>query len=137
MYDLKTFLNTDRKQKKKDHEPCSTNAVDAETNSSSGLANHGTVLQSLINTLDRVIFHSDEEAWAQLGVWCTGIEEGGRSVREITFRHEIVRLNNPVHVRAVDSDGDPHDHVLRSFSDASIDAKEIGAFESFEPETRK
>jgi hypothetical protein len=57
-------------------------------------------------------------------------------VREITFGHEIVRFNNPVQVGAVDSDGDSHDHVLRSFSDASIDAKEVGAFESFEPEAR-
>ena len=67
----------------------------------------------------------------------TGIEESGRSMCEITFGYEIVHLNNPVHVRAVGSDGDSHDHVLRSFSDAPIDAKEVEAFESFEPETRK
>jgi hypothetical protein len=51
--------------------------------------------------------------------------------------HEIVRLNNPVNIRAMDSDGDSHDHVLWSFGDASIDAKEIGTFESLEPETRR
>ena len=55
---------------------------------------------------------------------------------EITFRHEIVRLNNLVNIRAMDPDGDSHDHVLWSFGDASIDAKEVGAFESLETETR-
>ena len=70
-------------------------------------------------------------------VGCTDIEESGRSMCEIAFGHEIVRLNNPVHVRAVDSDGNSHDHVLRSFSNATIDAKEVGVFERFEPETRK
>ena len=33
-------------------------------------------------------------------------------------------------------EGDSHDHVLWSFN-VSIDAKEVGAFESLEPETRK
>jgi len=58
-------------------------------------------------------------------------------VCEITFRHEIVRLNNHVHVTVVDSDDGPHDHALRSFSDVSIDAKEVGAFESSETETKR
>ena len=53
------------------------------------------------------------------------------------FRHEIVRLNNHVHVTVVDSDDSPHDHALRSFSDVSIDAKEVGAFESSETETKR
>ena len=56
---------------------------------------------------------------------------------EITFGHEIVRLNDLVDVRAVDSDGNSHDHVLRSFSNASIDSKKVGAFESFESEARR
>ena len=56
---------------------------------------------------------------------------------EITFGHEIVRLNNPVKVRAVDSDGHSLNHVLRPFSDASVDAKEVGAFESSETETKR
>ena len=34
-------------------------------------------------------------------------------------------------------ESDSHDHVLWSFSNVSIDAKEVGAFESLEPETRK
>ena len=61
---------------------------------------------------------------------CTGIEESKISVRKITFRHEIVRLNNFVNIGAMEPDGDSPDHVLWSFGDASIDAKEVGALES-------
>jgi hypothetical protein len=49
MYDLKNFFDIGRGDKHEEHEPSSTNAVDAET---SGFANHSTVPQSLINTLD-------------------------------------------------------------------------------------
>jgi hypothetical protein len=52
MYDLTTCLKIDRGGKHEEHKPHSTNAVDAETNPSNGLANHSTVLQSLVNTLD-------------------------------------------------------------------------------------
>ena len=60
--------------------------------------------------------------------------EWERRVCEITFGHEVVCLNNPVKVRALDSDGDSHNHVLRSFSEASVNAEETGAFGSFETE---
>ena len=56
---------------------------------------------------------------------------------EITFRHEIVRPNNPVNIRIMDPDGNSHDHVLWSFGYASIDAKKVGMFESLKPETRR
>jgi hypothetical protein len=35
----------------------------------------------------------------------------------------------------MDADCDTHDHVLGAFSDAAIDAQEVGTFESFETET--
>jgi len=66
-----------------------------------------------------------------------GIEESGRSVREIAFKHETVGLNNLINIRAMDPNGDSHDHVLWLFGDASIDAKEVGTFESLEPKTRR
>ena len=48
----------------------------------------------------------------------------------------IVCFDNSVKVRAVNSDDDPHNHVLRSFSEASIKEEEIGPFEvSSSPQT--
>ena len=58
-------------------------------------------------------------------------------MREISFGHKIVGLNNLVNIRAMDRNSDSHDHVLWSFGNASINAKVVGAFESLEPETRR
>ena len=62
---------------------------------------------------------------------CTGIEESGRNVCEIPFRH----LNHPVNNRAMDRNGSSHGHVLWSLGDVSIDTKEVGVFESLEHKT--
>jgi hypothetical protein len=56
-------------------------------------------------------------------------------VGEIAFGHKVVGLEDAVDVGAVDSDCNAHDHMLGTFSDAAIDAKEVGAFEGFETET--
>jgi hypothetical protein len=43
-------------------------------------------------------------------------------------------LEDSVEIVSVDTDCDTHEHVLRSFGDLSIDAKEVRALESFESE---
>jgi hypothetical protein len=57
IYDLIILINIDREKKHEEHEPHSSHSEEAETNPSSGLVNHGTVPQSLVNALDRVIFY--------------------------------------------------------------------------------
>ena len=57
--------------------PSSTNAVNAEADSTSGLADHGAVLERIVDTFDRVILHAYQEAAAQLWVGCTGVEQCG------------------------------------------------------------
>ena len=42
--------------------PSGTNVMNAETNATSSLANHCAALQCVIDTLDRVILHADQEA---------------------------------------------------------------------------
>jgi hypothetical protein len=46
-------------------------------------------------------------------------------MREVPLRHEVIRLNNAIEVGAVDSDGDPHDEVLRPLYDASVEAEQV------------
>ena len=53
---------------------------------------------------------------------------------EITFRYEVVCLKNPVKVRAVNSEGDSHNHTLWWLSDAS---KEVGTFKRFGLKARR
>ena len=50
------------------------------------------------------------------------------------MRHEVVGFDGAVDVRAVDTNGDTHEHVLGTFGDTVVDAEEVGAFESFEAE---
>ena len=53
---------------------------------------------------------------------------------EATFRHEIISLNDSLNVAAVNTDSDAHDHMLRALGHASVDTKEVGSLEGFEPE---
>lgn len=55
-------------------------------------------------------------------------------MRKIPLTHQIIRLQNLVHVLAPDPDGHAHDHVLRAFGDLAVDAEEVGTFEGFEAE---
>ena len=41
--------------------------------------------------------------------------------------HEVVGFNDLLDVIAVNTDGDTHNHVLRSFCDFTIDSQEIGS----------
>ena len=61
------------------------------------------------------------------------VEKGGRVPRHCRLLGRLF-LNNPVTVR---DDSNSHDRVRWSFSNASVNAKEIGTFNSFEPEARR
>lgn len=51
---------------------------------------------------------------------------------EKTLAHKMVCFDGAVNVVAVDTNGDTHQHVLRTLSDASVKAEEVGSFERFE-----
>lgn len=72
-----------------------------------------------------------------MGVRCSGIEEGGGGVGEVTFGHEVVCLEDARNIGAVNANCDSHQHVLWTLSDASIDAKEVGTFKSFKTEAEE
>ena len=96
--------------------------MDVEPNSTGGLADHGTAFEGVVDTLDRVVFHTHKEARAKLRVGCACIEKGGRGVGKVALGHEGVCLNELFNVRAMDADGDTHDEVLRPLGDATINA---------------
>lgn len=72
--------------------------MDVDADPSRTFADHGTVLQRVVDTLDGVVLHADQEARAELGVGRARIEEGGRCMCEVPFRHKIVRLNDAIEV---------------------------------------
>ncbi len=56
-------------------------------------------------------------------------------MRKVTLRHQVVCLDDAVDVSAMNTDGDTHNHVLRSLSNSTIDSEKVRTFEGFEAET--
>jgi hypothetical protein len=108
--------------------------VNAESNPTGRLGDESARLEGVVDPLDRVVLHRDEEARGELRVGSSGVKESGGGVGEVALRHEVVGLENSVDVFAVYSDGDAHEHVLRTLSNFAVDAKEVRAFQRFEAE---
>lgn len=65
----------------------------------SGGPNHTTyLLERVIDALDAVLLHAQQEAARQLRPGGPGVEQGGGRVREQPLRHEVVGLDRAVDV---------------------------------------
>jgi hypothetical protein len=109
-------------------------AVDVEPDAAGRLADHGARLERVVDALDAVGAHVDEEARRQLRLRRAGVEERRRRVREELARHEVVRLERALHVVLVDADGHAHEHVLRPLGDLAVQAQQVRALERLEAE---
>lgn len=107
------------------YKPSSTDIVDVKTNTTSSLADHGTVLEGVVDTLDRVVLHADKEARAQLRVRCTRVEQCRRCVREVSEGHHVIGLKHPLDVSTVNADSDTHEHVLRALGNTPVELEEV------------
>lgn len=56
---------------------------------------------------------------------------------KVAFGHEVICFEHAFNVRTVDADGDTHDHVLRTLSDAAVEAEKVRPLKSFKPKARK
>ena len=101
--------------------------VNAEADATSALGDEGALLQSLVDTLDRVGIHSKQEARRHLGVGGAGIEESWSGVREPALAEVVVGLDGSVDVVLVDADGDTHEHMLRALDNNVVDLEEVRA----------
>lgn len=50
------------------------NVVNVDANSTGSLGDHGTVLEGVVDALDRVVFHTNEEARGELRIRCPSVE---------------------------------------------------------------
>lgn len=97
--------------------------MDAQTNTTSSLADHGTSFQGVIDTFNRVVLHANKKTRTELWVGCTSIEKCGRRVREVSFRHQIVRFQYALDIITVNADSDSHDHVLRALCNTTTESE--------------
>lgn len=108
--------------------------VDGKANAASGFGNQGTLLEGIVDTVNGIGLHVEQEAGGHLGVAGATVEEGGGGVGEPFLAHKVVGLEDRVEVGLVDTDGDTHKHVLGTFDDFSVHFEQVGFFEGFEPE---
>ena len=81
------------------------------------------LFQGVIDALNRVLSHGQEEAGGHLWLLCAGVKESGRRMREPLLAHEVVSLESCLQIVKVDADGASHEHVLGTLSDLTVDAK--------------
>jgi len=67
--------------------------VHVETDAAGRLADHGALLERVVDALDRVVGHREEEARGELRSSRARVEERRRGVREPLLREEVVRLH--------------------------------------------
>jgi hypothetical protein len=55
--------------------PRGSDAVDIQPNTSCGFTDHCTTFQGIVNSLNRIILHTDKEAGTELRIGSTSIEK--------------------------------------------------------------
>src|SRR6056300_532570 len=91
-----------------------TNVVDVHSDTTRPFTDLRTLGKSSIDSVDRILLTSDEEARGHLGSGCSSVEKGWCGVNEIALRHLVVRLDDRGGISSMDTDGDAHKHVLWS-----------------------
>ena len=109
-----------------------TNVTNGHSNATGILGNDGTILESVVDSINAVVLHAHEKARAHLRIGGAGIKERRRGVRKVALRQEIVRLNDLRNVLAMNADCHAHEHVLGAFGNLAVDFEEIGLFERLE-----
>mmetsp|Transcript_85769 Transcript_85769/g.191778 ORF Transcript_85769/g.191778 Transcript_85769/m.191778 type:complete len:753 (-) Transcript_85769:7-2265(-) len=110
------------------------NVGDGHADAARRLRDEGALLEGVVDALDAVALHGEQEARGHLGRRGAGVEERGRRVREEAARHEVVRLDRRGDVAAVDAASDPHEHVLGPLDDCAVDAQEVRLLERLKTE---
>ena len=110
---------------------CCPDVVNAQTNPPGRLRNLGRLFQGIINTINGVVLHGEQETARHLGFGRTGVEQRRGCVGKPLFRQQIVGLNGRVNIFLVNSNGYPHQHVLWAFGNASVNLQQVRFFEGF------
>lgn len=105
-----------------------------KANTSCSFGYERSLLQSVVNSVDRVVLHVEKEARGHLGLGNARVEEGGGGMSEHEFRHEVISFKGIFKIVLVDADRDPHQHVLRPLHNLSLYLQEVGPLERLEPE---
>jgi len=103
--------------------------MDVDADATSRLGDESALLERVVDALDAVIFHGQQEATRQLRFDSGSVEEGGGGMSEVALGQQVVRDDGGVNVLAVNADSDTHEHVLRTLGHFVVDAEQVGSFQ--------
>mmetsp|Transcript_73652 Transcript_73652/g.208598 ORF Transcript_73652/g.208598 Transcript_73652/m.208598 type:complete len:573 (-) Transcript_73652:343-2061(-) len=115
-----------------DVRPLRADVGDRHPDASGGLGYERALLQGVVDAVNAVVLHGQQEAGGHLGLGRARVEQRGRRVREEAARHEVVGLDGRGHVAGVDAAGDPHQHVRRALGDLAVHPQEVRLLQSLE-----
>lgn len=78
------------------------------------------LFEGVVNTLDAVFLHIQQETRRQLRSGCAGVEQRGRRVCEKPLRHQIVRLHGSSNIPLVDAHRYAHEHMLNALHNQAV-----------------
>ena len=87
------------------------------------------LLQSIVDALNGIFSHSQEEAGAHLGLWSARVEKCRGRMGEPLLTHQVVSLKSRFQIVEMDANGSSHEHVLGAFDDFSIYFEQVCALE--------
>ncbi len=91
-----------------------------ETNTTSSLGDHSTGLECVVDTLDAVILHVDEEAGRQLSCGVPALNRVGEACVKYFWDMRLYVSIAFSMILTVDANGHTHDHVLWAFGNLAI-----------------
>mmetsp|Transcript_76496 Transcript_76496/g.215220 ORF Transcript_76496/g.215220 Transcript_76496/m.215220 type:complete len:409 (-) Transcript_76496:344-1570(-) len=93
-----------------------------------------TLLQGVVDALDAVGLHGQQEARRHLWLGSAGVEQGRRRMRELPAGHEVVGLDGRGQISRVDAARNSHHHVLGPLHDLVVNPQQVGPFQGLEAE---
>mmetsp|Transcript_43278 Transcript_43278/g.109704 ORF Transcript_43278/g.109704 Transcript_43278/m.109704 type:complete len:430 (-) Transcript_43278:280-1569(-) len=111
-----------------------TDVGDGNTDASGALGDQSALLQGVVDAVDAVRLHGEQEARRHLRSRCACIEKSRRRVSEPPAGHEVVGLEGCGQISRVNAAGDTHDHVLRALDDLTMDSEKVGLLQGLEAE---
>ena len=111
-----------------------SDAMNTQPNTTSILRNDRSLLQSIKDSLNRVLPHRKQETRAHLGFWGSWVEQSRGCMCEPLVTHQVIRKNCSFRVLTMNTNTDSHKHGLRSFSNLASEFQEVRFFKGFESE---
>ncbi len=83
-------------------------AVNAQPDASCRLRNLSSLFQGVIDAVNAVVLHRQQEARRELGLGCAGVEQGGGGVGKPFLREQIIGFDNRRNIFSMDPYGHTH-----------------------------